>query len=51
MSELAAAHAIGAAFGAGAGDQTSPESDGGNFVSKANAYFSGAGGGQSLCGP
>jgi hypothetical protein len=49
MSELAAAHAVGAAFGAGAGDQTTPESDGGNFVSKAKAYYSA--GGQALCGP
>jgi hypothetical protein len=47
MGELAAAHAVGAAFGAGAGDQTTPESDGGNFVAKANAYY--AGGGQALC--
>jgi hypothetical protein len=47
MSELAAAHGVGAAFGGGAGDQTSPETDGGNFVTKANAYFSG--GGQALC--
>jgi hypothetical protein len=48
MNELAAAHAVGAAFGAGASDQTNPESDGGNFVAKAKAYFSG--GGQALCG-
>ncbi len=47
MSELAAAHGVGAAFGAGAGDQTTPESDGGNFVARANAYFSA--GGQPLC--
>jgi hypothetical protein len=47
MSELATAHAVGAAFGAGAGGQTTPESDGGNFVAKAKAYY--AGGGQSLC--
>ena len=49
MGELAGAHAIGAAFGAGAGDQTSPESDNGNFVAKAKAYFGGTGGGQALC--
>jgi hypothetical protein len=49
MSELAAAHAVGAAFGAGAGDQTTPESDGSNFVNKAKAYY--AAGGQALCGP
>ena len=47
MADLAAAHAVGAAFGAGAGGQTTPESDGGNFVSKAKAYYSA--GGQSLC--
>ena len=47
MSELAAAHVMGAAFGAGAGDQTTPESDGGNFVAKAKAYYSA--GGQPLC--
>ncbi len=44
--ELASAHAIGAAFGAGAGDQTLPETDGGNLVSKMKAYV--AGGGQPL---
>ena len=44
--ELAAAHAIGAAFGAGRGDQTLPETDGGNLVAKMKAYV--AGGGQSL---
>jgi hypothetical protein len=49
MDQLAAAHGVGAAFGAGAGDQTTPESDGGNFVTKAKAYFAGAGGGQALC--
>jgi hypothetical protein len=48
-SDLATAHVIGAAFGAGAGDQTTPETDGNNFVNKAKAYFSGAGGGQTLC--
>jgi hypothetical protein len=47
MSELAGAHAVGAAFGAGAGDQTTPESDGGNFVNKAKAYYTA--GGQALC--
>ncbi len=51
MAELAGAHAIGAAFGAGAGGQTTPESDGGNFVTKAKAYFSAAGGGTALCNP
>jgi hypothetical protein len=43
MDQLAGAHAIGAAFGAGAGDQTTPESDGGNFVNKAKAYVQGGG--------
>jgi hypothetical protein len=47
MSELAAAHAVGAAFGAGAGDQTTPETDGNNLVTKAKAYY--AAGGQALC--
>ncbi len=47
MSELAGAHAVGALFGAGAGDQTQPETDGNNFVSKANAYAKA--GGQGLC--
>jgi hypothetical protein len=46
-SALAAAHVIGVAFGAGAGDQTTPESDGGYLVSKTKAYVSG--GGQTLC--
>jgi hypothetical protein len=49
MSELAGAHAIGAAFGAGDGNQTTPESDGGYFVTQAKAYYSSAGGGQALC--
>jgi hypothetical protein len=43
MGELAAAHVIGAAFGAGAGDQTTPESDGGNLVAKAKAYYAAGG--------
>jgi hypothetical protein len=47
MSELAGAHAVGAVFGAGAGDQTQPETDGNNFVNKANAYYTA--GGQGLC--
>jgi hypothetical protein len=47
MGELAAAHAVGAAFGAGQGDQTMPETDGNNLVTKAKAYY--AAGGQSLC--
>jgi hypothetical protein len=47
MSELAGAHAIGAAFGAGRGDQTTPQTDGGNLISKTKTYVSG--GGQALC--
>ncbi len=47
MDEVAAAHAIGLAFGAGAGDQTTAESDGGNFIAKVKAYKAGAG--QPLC--
>ena len=35
------------AFGAGEGAQTTPESDGGNLVSKLNAYA--ASGGQAYC--
>ena len=41
--ELAAAHAIGAVFGAGQGDQTLPETDGGNLVAKMKAYVAGGG--------
>ncbi len=47
MSELAAAHAIGVAYGAGAGDQTLPTTDGGNLAAKTNAYASAAG--SALC--
>lgn len=47
MSQRAAAHGIGAAFGAGASTQTDPETDGGNFVAKASAYYTA--GGQPLC--
>ena len=46
-ADLAASHAIGMAFGAGEGQQTTPESDGGNLVSKLNAYA--ASGGQAYC--
>jgi len=46
-SELAAAHVVGVAFGAGAGDQTDPDTDGGNLAAKMNAYVTG--GGQTLC--
>ena len=46
-AELAASHSIGMVFGAGEGQQTTPESDGGNLVSKLNAYA--ASGGQAIC--
>ncbi len=42
VSELAAAHALGVAFGAGAADQTLPETDGNNLVTRTNAYAAGA---------
>ena len=34
---------IGVAFGAGAGDQTTPDTDGGYLVAKTNAYVSSGG--------
>jgi hypothetical protein len=46
-ADLAASHSIGMAFGAGDGNQTTPESDGGNLLSKLNAYA--ASGGQAYC--
>jgi hypothetical protein len=46
-NEVAASHGIGAAFGAGEGQQTMPETDGGNLISKQQAYA--ATGGQKLC--
>ncbi len=45
--ELAAAHVAGMFFGAGAGDQTTPESDGGNLLAKLKAYRTA--GGQAVC--
>jgi hypothetical protein len=45
--EVARAHGVGLAFGAGAGCQTTPESDNGNLIAKVNAYA--AVGGQPLC--
>jgi hypothetical protein len=45
--ELAAAHMVAFAFGAGAGGQTTPETDNGNLVSKVKAYATA--GGQKLC--
>ncbi len=47
MSEVAGAHAVGIAYGAGAGECTQPETDGNHFVDQANAYFKA--GGQGLC--
>jgi hypothetical protein len=44
---LAAAHVVGVAFGAGAGGQTTPDTDGSNLATKAKAYL--GSGGQSLC--
>ena len=46
VSELVASHAVGIAFGAGEGAQTTPETDGGNLASRTNAYASG---GAKLC--
>src|SRR5580698_6997029 len=46
-SELAAAHVVGVAFGAGNGDTTTPDTDGGNLATKTSAYV--AAGGQALC--
>jgi hypothetical protein len=45
--ELAGAHMVAFAFGAGAGDQTTPETDNGNLIAKVKAYASA--GGQKLC--
>lgn len=47
MDEVAASHGAAVAFGAGAGDQTDPSTDGGNLVAKVQAYASG--GGQNAC--
>jgi hypothetical protein len=46
-ADLAASHVVGVAFGAGQGDQTMPDTDGGNLVSKTKAYATA--GGQALC--
>ncbi len=46
-SDLAAAHVVGVAFGAGAGGVTTPDTDGGNLADKTKAYV--ASGGQALC--
>jgi hypothetical protein len=47
MDEVAAAHIVGLFFGAGADGPTTPESDGGNFVSKTIAYRNA--GGRKVC--
>jgi hypothetical protein len=47
MDQVAAAHIVGLAFGAGATGQTTPESDGGYFVAHVKAYEHA--GGQPLC--
>ncbi len=44
---LAEAHVVGVAFGAGAADQTDPDTDGGNLAARTKAYV--AAGGQALC--
>ena len=46
-AELALAHGVGMAFGAGMDGQATPTTDGGNFVSRARAYFSS--GGAPIC--
>jgi hypothetical protein len=48
-AELAAAHSVGFAFGAGNDETTTPESDNGNLVSRVRAYKQA--GGQRLCVP
>jgi len=45
--EVAAAHGVGLAFGAGAGGQATPTTDGGNFVARSKAYY--ASGGVPVC--
>ncbi len=47
MDEVAKGHGLGAAFGAGAGGQTTPSTDGGNLTSKVKTYS--AAGGQAPC--
>jgi hypothetical protein len=46
-AEVAAAHGVGLALGAGAGGQATPTTDGGNFVSRSSAYC--GAGGEPLC--
>ncbi|MBN2714456.1 MAG: hypothetical protein JXX14_01300 [Deltaproteobacteria bacterium] len=47
MDLVAASHTIALLFGAGQGEQTTPETDGGNFIDKTIAYR--ASGGVSMC--
>jgi hypothetical protein len=47
LDELVASHAVGMAFGAGAGCQTTPETDNGNLVARTLAY--GRAGGVAAC--
>ncbi len=42
VDELVKAHSVGMFFGAGRGDQTTPESDSGNFITKSKAFFAGS---------
>lgn len=46
-AEVAAAHGLGLAFGAGAAGQTTPSTDGDNLAARVQAYA--AGGGEPLC--
>lgn len=41
-ADVSAAHIVALAFGAGAPDQTTPDSDGGNFTTRVKAYQTGA---------
>jgi hypothetical protein len=47
MNEVAAAHGFAVAYGAGAGGQTTPTTDGGNLIAKTQAYVTP--GGQKPC--
>ena len=47
MDLVAASHTMALLFGAGQGEQTTPETDGGNFIDKTIAYR--AAGGVSMC--
>jgi hypothetical protein len=47
LDEVAASQAAGVLFGAGDGNQTTPETDGGNLIAKVKAYA--AGGGTPAC--